>query len=164
MLAKANFFVSLLLFVIFARTANAFVDTPTIIPAHPRLGELVSVSIRYGVCDFFVDGEPGYPKISQKGNEVHLVLASVHYDDTSFCDLSSYTMTFPVGRFAAGAYTLQVDRHYESFSNPPDVTETLGVLPFVVGAADTVPALSWSACGMLLAGLLSGAWFAKRER
>jgi len=143
---------------LFANTAAAFLDPPYLTPEHPTAGDTVSVSIYGGVCDAIV-GIPGYPRISQQGSEIRIVLWSVSYHDSELCFLPIGTMTYPIGAYPAGSYTLDVDREY--FDGGGDLrTESLGVIPFAVagngGVPQPVAAPALNVCGLalLLLGLI----------
>lgn len=64
-------------------SAFAFIDTPVLIPSDPLAGETISVNIHYGYCDDFI--VPPYPQITQVGNAIHLLLATLHFDDPLWC-------------------------------------------------------------------------------
>jgi hypothetical protein len=139
----------------FARTAYGFLDPPYLTPALPLAGDTVSVNIYGGVCDAIV-GIPGYPIVTQNGNEIRIVLWSARYTDPILCNFGTGTSVNAVGAYPAGAYTLQVDREYFDALGGI-VTETLGVIPFVVaGQVEQpvpLPTLNWlslSALGLLL--------------
>ncbi len=140
----------------------AFVDQPNLVPANPVAGQTVSVSIRAGLCDAIVS-EPGYPLVTQRGNTIRVLVASIH--KTGYCSFPTLTVTSPVGTYPAGSYTLQVDRIYTDASGQ-SVIETLGVLPMEVRASGTaaipVPALGPSGFAVLIAALLIIALCASR--
>ncbi|HET8898910.1 MAG TPA: hypothetical protein VFN09_09100, partial [Rhodanobacteraceae bacterium] len=127
-----------------ASAALAFIDPPTLAPANPVAGQTVSVSIRAGGCDFFIE-RAGYPQITQTGQSIRIVLASIHATSSQFCIPQPSTLVTPVGAYPAGSYTLQVDRVYAD-DQGQDVVETIATLPFVVGmtaaGATSVPAQS----------------------
>jgi hypothetical protein len=132
-----------------AGRASAFLDPPYITPANPMAGELVSVNIYGGVCDAIV-GLPGYPQISQEGNDIRVLFFSVHYDDIQLCNLGTGTATTSIGSFPAGSYTLQVERRYMTVSGPW-AQETLGIIPFAVSGGPTlqpVEALTLNVAGL----------------
>jgi hypothetical protein len=106
--ASAALAFSLLLF---ADTAAAFLDPPYLTPEHPTAGDTVSINIRAGVCDGIGSGH-GYPRISQEGSHVRIIVWSVSYHDSELCFLPIWTNTIAVGAYPAGSYTLQVDRDY----------------------------------------------------
>lgn len=141
-----------------ADAAAAFLDPPYLTPEHPMAGDTVSVSIYGGVCDAIV-GIPGYPRISQEGSHIRIVLWSVSYHDSGLCNIPIGTMTYPIGAYPAGSYTLQVDRDYFDGAGDPR-TESLGAIPFTVarngGVPQPVAAPALDACGLalLLLGLI----------
>lgn len=118
-------------------SATAFIDSPVLVPSNPIAGDVVSVSIRSGVCDGFVAGPPS---ITQAGNSIHMLLETIHYDDPLFCFVSPFTSTFEVGTFPAGTYTLEVERFYDT-AVPDPVYEVLANFAFTVGAAAPTTAL-----------------------
>jgi hypothetical protein len=131
-------------------TAHAFVDPPTLDPAHPLSGQTVSVDIYVGGCDMFMIDPPA---ITRSGNTIRMVLQSISTPFSDFCIYPTGTYVFPVGTFPAGAYSLQIDRVYMDFNGLP-VTQILGVLAFTATApVSGVPALGCSGT-FLFAGLL----------
>lgn len=146
--------------------AWAFLDPPYVTPEHPVSGQQISLNIRGGVCDAIV-GLPGYPQITVQGNDIHMVLFSVHYDDPEFCNLGIGTATHEFGAYSAGSYTLVVERRYMTISGPW-ARETLGIIPFtVVGAPQRpmeAPTLSVAGLGALLFVLVSLALHYLRAR
>jgi hypothetical protein len=150
---------------LFADTAAAFLDPPYLTPEHPTAGDTVTLNIRAGVCDGIGSGH-GYPRISQEGTHIRIVVWSVSYHDSELCFLPIWTNTIAIGAYPAGSYTLQVDRDY--FDGGGDLrTESLGAIPFTVagngGVPQPVAAPALDACGLalLLFGLVG---IASRER
>lgn len=135
----------------FARTAYGFLDPPYLTPALPVAGDTISVSIRGGICDG-VGTIPGYPQITRQGNTIRIVLWGVSVTDPILCNIPIGTVTYAVGAYTPGSYTLQVDRNYQDDLGGI-VTETLGVIPFAVvgGAVQTValPTLNLYSLGTL---------------
>ena len=153
---KAASFFAVLILAFFTTAAQAYVRAPTIVPPHPKAGELVSVSIEAGICDGFVEGDPHSTKIFRKGNAIRILLEAGHTDTYELCNFPIRTTVMPVGMFPSDAYTLQVDRHYEGFIDPPEVTETLAILPFLVGSGAPIPAMGIFGA-LMLTILLAGA-------
>jgi hypothetical protein len=150
-----------------ANTAAAFIDPPYLTPEHPAAGDTVSVNIRAGVCDG-IGSIPGYPRITQEGNQIRIVVWSVTYTDPTLCNLPIGTNTTAVGAYPAGSYTLRVDRDYFG-SGDVVVTENLGTLPFIVTGGGVAPgpiaAPTLSAFGitLLLLGLGGVACWKRRQ-
>ena len=114
-----------------SQPAQAFIDPPYITPTAPVAGEMISVNIRYGVCDLIFD----IFERTQDGNAIRIVLSGVHYDDPFMCNLGDgVTGVYPVAAYPPGSYTLQVDFFYYSTTGIPE-TVTLGIVPFTVAAA-----------------------------
>jgi hypothetical protein len=137
--------------------ASAFLDPPYITPAHPTAGELVSVNIYGGVCDFADGGVIWPPPVTQQGSELTILLTGGHEEDPEFCYFGVGTFTAPIGVYPSGTYSLRVNWRYSTFSGW--VTETLGVIPFTVSAAPSrrpteAPALSIAGFGVLALALL----------
>jgi hypothetical protein len=138
-------------------SARAFFDPPWTVPAVPRTDEVVSVSIRGGVCDaiFF---RPGYPQIIQNGNSVRIVEYGDHLTPgDELCIYGIGTLTDPIGTFSPGEYTLTVDLIYENYPFGYEAI-TIGMVPFTVSGATPampVPAISATWKFVLLA-LISG--------
>jgi hypothetical protein len=150
---------------LFANTAAAFLDPPYLTPEHPMVGDTITLNIRGGICDGIVS-VPGYPRISQQGSHIHIVLWSVSYHDSSLCNIPIGVATETIGAYSAGSYTLQVDREYFGFGGDT-LTESLGSIPFTVAVIGGVPqpvaAPALDACGLalLLLGLIG---IVSRER
>jgi hypothetical protein len=123
-------------------SAWAFFDTPWITPVAPHAGEVVSVTIREGICDAIVE-HPGFPQITQQGNAIRILEYGHHWDNVDLCIYNVGTLTQPIGSFAEGSYTLTVDFVYPDILGP--TTITLGTIPFTVtggAAAASVPTLT----------------------
>lgn len=137
--------------------SSAFVDPPVLVPEHPVDGETVSISIRAGVCDGFIE-KPGYPQVTRNGSSIRVLLASTHSSGGTWCNLPTGEYEFVVGTFNPGNYVLQVDRFYQDIVGGT-VIETLGVLSFSVTGTGTsatpVPLLGPIGIGVLLLGVLS---------
>ena len=126
---------------------RAFVGPPSLVPPNPVAGQLVSVAVTAGVCDDFTSDPT---TITRTGNNIHIVLPSVNSFDPEFCNLQIGTAVYPVGSFAAGLYTLQVDRTYPTYNG--DVIQPLGLLTFTVVPLASVPLLG--VAGLFLLGLV----------
>ena len=111
---------------------HAYVNPPVLVPATPDVGESVSVQIVAGECDGFIEFD-GYPILEQSGNEVHLTVFRYNYANQSPypCDFPEGTDSYALGSLPQGNYTVKVDRVYPTLGG--NVTETLAVLPLVVG-------------------------------
>ena len=120
--------------VLLSQLANAFVDPPTLSPTNPTEGQTISVNIRIGVCDAFIE-QTGYPQITQSGNAIRILIPSIHAFDSSFCNFGTGIAIDPIGSYPPGSYTVQVDRTYTAVGPIRTVVETLGILPFTVAGA-----------------------------
>jgi hypothetical protein len=136
--------VVVLLSVVLARCAHAFVDPPWITPTNPIAEQEVSVNIRAGRdnegCDAVLFAF-GYPQIRRDGNVVTLTVFGSRETNSEIC--STYGTgadAIPVGSFAPGNYTVQVDYLYMGFSGLL-VTERNGNLPLTIVPL-TAPPLS----------------------
>lgn len=119
-------------------STHAFFDPPWITPASPRAGEVVSVTIRDGICDAIVE-HPGFPQTKRQGNAIRILEYGHHWDDFDLCIYDVGTLEVPIGTFAQGDYTLTVDFIYEDYPFGYTTT-TLGVVPFTVsGASPPIP-------------------------
>jgi hypothetical protein len=142
---------------IISTSAQAFFDPPWIVPAAPRVDEVVSVSIHGGVCDtiFF---RPGYPQITRNGNSVRIVEYGDHLiPGDELCIYGVGTLAEPIGTFSPGEYTLTVDLVYDNYPFGYE-TITIGIVPFTVhGVTPAIPvpvvSLTWK---FVLLALLSG--------
>jgi hypothetical protein len=150
---------------LFASTAAAFLDPPYLTPEHPTAGDTITLNIRGGVCDGIGSGH-GYPRISQEGSHIRIVLWSVSYHDSGLCNIPVGIATETIGAYPAGSYTLQVDRDY--FNGGGElVSENFANIAFTVGGFVGVPqpvaAPALDACGLalLLLGLIG---IVSRER
>jgi len=140
-----------------AQGASAL-DPPYITPAHPMAGEAISVVVRGDACNLIEDGVVWPPPVTQQGSVITILFNGIREGDPEFCYYSSDAIAYPVGAYAAGSYTLQVNWRYGTFSGW--VTETLGVIPFTVSAAPSqqpieAPTLSIAGLGVLGLALLA---------
>jgi len=140
-------------------SADAVFDPPWITPAAPTTSDTVSVSIRGGGCDAIVE-RPGYPQVTRNGNQIRVVEYGVRAYQ-NWCIYPAGTYTMPIGRFAAGDYTLTVDFAYDGYPFGL-TTDTLGVIPFTVsGAAPPIPVpsltLRWK-CVLLVFVVCIACW------
>jgi hypothetical protein len=139
-------------FALAAPSAHAFFDPPWITPAAPRVGEIVSVTIREGICDAIVE-HPGFPQITQQGNAIRILEYGHHWDDVDLCIYNVGTLTQPIGTFAEGSYTLTVDFVYPDILGP--TTITLGTVPFdVSGVVTATPVPTLTVLGRLALPIL----------
>ena len=160
-------FAPALVFLLFAQTADAFIDPPYLTPEDPVAGEMVSVNIRFGICDAIAGDFANYPQITHEGNAIRILFWSTSDDDPILCNVPIGTGSHTVGAYPAGAYTLQVDRSYfEGLGTL--LTETLGVIPFTVTGGATppmsAPALSKASLGILALGFVGFAVWRLRGR
>lgn len=136
-------------------TAHAFWEPPYVTPTTPTAGEPVSVNVRMGVCDGIFN-QPGFPRITQEGNALRIVVYGVHWEPGSeLCSSPTGTGTYPIGAFPPGAYTVTFDLLYIDFFSQPQILH-LGVVPFTVtgSAQAAVPTPSLSLLGLLALMLL----------
>jgi hypothetical protein len=166
---RSSHFISLFALTLASTSSSAwaFLDPPYVTPEHPVQGQQVSVNIHGGVCDAIV-GLPGYPQITAQGNDIHILLFSVHYDDPEFCNLGTGTATIPFGPYSSGSYILVVERQYMTISGTW-ARETLGTIPFTVGGAPPqppieAPTLRVAGLGALLLALIAIALLNLRTR
>lgn len=140
--------------------ASAFFDPPYITPEQPTPGQELTVNIRGGNCDDLVS-IPGFPRISQVGNDIRIVYFSFHSDDIEFCNFDVGTAYLPVAGQPAGSYTYTIARVYLSPTNQ-EVEEVLGVVPVtVVGApvdAQPIPAFGGVGLAIFVLILIMAAW------
>lgn len=131
-------------------SSHAFFDPPYVTPAHPVAGETVSINVRMGVCDGIFN-EPGFPRVTQNGSSVHIVVAGSHLDlGGELCSYPTGTGTFPIGSFTPGNYVVSFDLLYIDFFGQPQ-TLHLGDVPFTVArpAQPAVPAPTLNQLGLL---------------
>jgi len=149
----------------FASPARAYISLDAIVPSSPLAGETVSARLSDGICDAIIEAD-GYPQITQTGNSIRMLIETIHSDDQDFCTSLPGTVDLPFGAFTAGAYTLQVDRHYVDFIGL-DVIETVGTASFVVGgASEAAPLPTLGSWGLFVLGLgvLTLAAFMRKQR
>lgn len=151
-----------------AGCASAFLDPPYLTPTNPSAGETVFVNIYGGECDLVDMGIVWPPPVTQQASEITILFTGIHEGDPQFCFYGLGISTYPVGAFAPGAYTLDVERRYMSFSGPW-VQETLGLIPFIVTGPPTppqaaeAPALNAAGLAALLLALVAVASSALRR-
>lgn len=152
------------IFTLAASSAHAFFDPPGITPAAPRVGEIVSVSIRGGTCDAIFE-RPGFPQITQQGNAIRILEYGHHWDAADLCIYNVGTLVQPIGSLPEGSYMLKVDFDYPDILGP--TTITLGTIPFTVfsvASAAPVPALTPLSALALFTLLMSVACWALAGR
>ncbi|MEO7063554.1 MAG: hypothetical protein ABI082_07275 [Dokdonella sp.] len=116
-------------------TVHAFIDLPYITPTSPLASQPITVNVRSGVCDAVLS-EQG---LSREGNAIHVVFFGVRYFNSELCTIPAGLTDFVLGTYPVGTYTLQVDLEYFGVTGLL-VTETIGTVPFTVGATP-VPAV-----------------------
>lgn len=83
---------------------------------------------------------PGYPQITRHDNEIRILLWSASYDDPVLCVFGVGTATFSIGTYAAGTYSVEVDRFDHLLLSGEPAAETLGTVPFTVAGGAMPPA------------------------
>jgi hypothetical protein len=146
-----------------AQRAWAFLDPPYITPANPTAGDSISVSIYGGECDVADDGVVWPPPVTQEGNAIEILLSGIHEGDPEWCYFGIGTVSYSIGSYSSGTYTLDVERRYMTVFGTW-TQETLGVIPFTVAGAPPkapieAPASSNTSLAALLAALIGIAWF-----
>ena len=121
-----------------AEPAWAFLDPPYLTPANPISGELVSVNIYGGECDVADDGVIWPPPVTQQGSSIVILFTGIHEENPEWCYYDVGTATYPIGTFAPGNYTLDVERRYGTIFGEW-AQETLGIIPFTVSAVPQQP-------------------------
>ena len=159
-----------LLLTLFAGPAWAFLEPPYITPAHPSVGDAISVSIYGGECDLVHDGVVWPPPVTQQGNDITILFTGIHEGNPELCYYSIGTRIYPVGTYPVGSYTLHVEWRYMSFTGPW-IQETLGVIPFTVSggapppapvSASTLGTLGYSLLLLALAGIATWSLHSRR--
>lgn len=150
-----------------APRAWAFLDPPFITPANPSAGDVIAVNVYGGECDVLNTGIVP-PAITQQGSETTILFTGIHEEDPEWCYFSLATESFSLGKYAAGAHTLRVERRYMSVLGPW-VQETLGIIPFTVTGVPSAqpietPTLSIIGLGGLLLALSTTALISLRLR
>jgi hypothetical protein len=121
--------------------AQTIVDTPVLNPAAPIAGQTVNVDLHGSPCVLYLT-PPDYPSVvTRDANAITLVVQAYVSSDPDFCIYPTFTISYPIGAFGPGHYTVQVDAQYPEFLGGT-ITQTLGTLPFNVSAPRPVPALS----------------------
>lgn len=120
-----------LMMLVVAPDTLAFVDPPTIDQTTPHAGDLVTMSIRAGGCDSFHD-VPNPLSVAQTGATIR-VLFRTSMSSPPFCLNPTFVYPYNIGRFAAGTYSIQVDRTYPYIDGQR--TETIATLPLVIAGA-----------------------------
>jgi hypothetical protein len=169
MLARRHVFERLVMLALALCTqpAWAFLDAPYITPMHPNVSDLISVNIYGGGCDFADGGVVWPPPVTQQGSELTILLTGGHEEDPEFCYFGVGTFTAPIGMYPPGSYTLRVNWRYSTFGGW--VTETLGIIPFIVANAQSqqpaeAPALGMTGLGALVLALIAATMPQLRER
>ncbi len=150
-----------------SRPVLAFLDPPYITPHNPKAGELISVNIYGGRCDVVDDGLTWPPPITQQGNELTIHFTGISEEDPEWCYFGVGTVTYSIGRYPTGSYTLHVERRYLTIFDTWH-QETLGVIPFEVteepfAQAVSAPALSTTGIAGLVLMIVGTAFAALRR-
>lgn len=147
-----------------ATQAQAVISFDAVLPQHIQAGQQVSAQVTDGICDAVV-AAPGYPQITQGGQHIRMLLETAHADSPIFCNFGPIvTFAIPVGSYAPGVYSLQVDRHYID-TDATSVTATLGTRMFTVNAPpQPAPALGAAGYGLLVGLTLIAALVALKRR
>lgn len=96
---------------LFAHSAAwAFVDPPTFEPAVPDSSQPITVSVRNGVCHYFLAPGPGIPplRIEYAPGIVDIIAPGSIAIDIAFCFPDIETNTFEIGALPAGNYQVRV--------------------------------------------------------
>jgi len=116
-----------------APAAEAYWLPPVLSPASPQSGDLVSVVMSGGGCDYAIE-EAGYPQITRSGSNIRIVIRTVHEFFGEFCTLPPSSFPWPLGTFEPGTYNVRVDIFFYDYVLG-NHAETLSFLPMVVAAA-----------------------------
>jgi subtilisin family serine protease len=134
-----------------APVADAYWLPPVLSPVSPQSGQLVSVVMAGGGCDFMIS-EVGYPQITRNGNDIRIVIRTVHQAFGEFCTIPPFSYPWPLGTFEPGNYNVQVDIYFYQDALG-EHAETLAILPMTVAAAP-VPAPVNSLAGLITLAIL----------
>jgi serine protease len=116
----------LLLSLLVAFEAGAYVDPPTFFPANPSSHHVVVMNFRTGYCDSFAPEEYRAADVSVNGEFVDVVIDGIA-ETGVHCIFPPVTEnSYSIGRFAAGSYQVRLFRR--SF-NPPF---PVGTVPYFV--------------------------------
>lgn len=130
--------------------ACAYMEATGIVPNNPVAGQVVSVHMRDGVCDAIIESD-GYPIVTQSGENIRILFDTTHETDPVFCNIPEAEGDWELGDFAAGFYTVQVDRRYRNIFGY--VIESVGILDFTVDATGAsnvaIPTLNGVGLGSL---------------
>ena len=116
-----------------ASNCDAFFDPPAAVPANATPVQMVSVDIRKGICDLVFDG-PNDTEVAMTNNVRRLILDGAHEDDPIFCNFPISTVRFPLGKFSAGEYVVNVFHRYTDFFGV-EQTVLVGTTMFTVTGA-----------------------------
>jgi hypothetical protein len=134
-------------------TAQAFVEDPYIIPAHPTPKTSIWVHVRMGWCHTTVDAIDGAELAVAAPGQLRLVTNGAALPPGHpFCLYPPFNFRFHIGKLPAGIYTLQLLIRDE-FSAPEPIP--VGSVSFTVTPLETIP--SASATALILALLLLAA-------
>ena len=111
-----------------SQIASAFMDPPVLVTSNPVPGQPVLISMNVGVCDAVLADPP--PTITRTGNDILMVVPTIHSYSSDFCIYPTTLVTLVVGSLTVGNYSLQVDRSYIGDVGP--VTVLLGTFAFTV--------------------------------
>jgi len=124
------------LLLLFSSGAQAEFGAPYVTPSAPTAGEILFVNVpvyQIESCDALLSA-PGYPRITQEGNEITYAFFGTRYESMDTCAYMPGVATRSFGAFPAGAYVLTVKLNYFSGGGDP-ASDTLGLVPLVVAPA-----------------------------
>lgn len=147
-------------FCLSSTSAQAYIDPPVLTTPNPVAGEMISISIRAGGCDYIMNHH--LPQVTVVGSTIRVLLRNAA-NSPPFCLFEPIIFPINVGRFPAGQYLLQVDSFW--YGGTGLVVEPIGTLPLVVQGAAPIPApaLSGGAKFMLALLLVSIGMFGMRR-
>lgn len=117
-------------------SAQAFIDSPQIIPALPTADTDIRVRIRAGICDTFFTLGAEDRELEVNGNVVIMRMVGLTTEDLAQCIFLPGNFTYRIGSLPAGTYLLQIYIKQIQFPGVVDLVQTGS---FTVGLSPSIP-------------------------
>lgn len=151
-----------------AAPAFAYVGPPSIAPTSPAAGQSVMLNVPSGGCDEIGTSNSfpnnGIPQVTVSGTTITALFYTAHADDPEFCFYDDHVWAQPLGSFAAGNYTIVVNRWSDFFTPPVQPVGELSMTVLPAAAPVSAPAVGPLAELAISVALASLAGVALRRR
>ncbi len=141
--------------------AFAFVDQIAVSPLAPHAGQPITISFRTGVCEGLL--APVVWELQGTGTVRDLVVNGVFDQEPLFCLVPIGTNYIAIGALPPGDYEVHI-----KIRDPVDglggiPSDSFGNVQFVVGQAQSIPAVGSLGLAVMIFALLCAAWVGRRK-